>query len=345
MADAARPDPSLLALPKAELHLHLEGSIAPATAVELAARHGVHITAQEVAARYAPGDFAQFIEAFKWVTSFLRDPADYALVMQHLGQSLAQQNVLYAEITLSAGVMLLRKQDPAANLHAIGGAAQKIPSLRCAWIFDCVRQFGPAPAMEVAHRAAALRSDGVIAFGMGGDELSLPASEFRAAYDFAAAAGLHRLVHAGETGGPESVVDAIELLGAERIGHGIAAMRSERLMDSLAKSGVPLEVCPTSNLRTGALARQLGKSAATESEHPLPMLLRRGVRVTLGADDPAMFETSLTAEYELARRIGVAPQDLLRLARSGFECAFLDVPERDALQAEFERGRNAAGLL
>jgi aminodeoxyfutalosine deaminase len=341
----APSDPALLAFPKAELHLHLEGSIEPSTAVELAARHGVALTPREVAARYAPGDFAQFIESFIWVTSFLRGPADYALIMERLAQSLARQNVIYAEITLSVGVMLRRQQDPAANLEAIRAAAARIPTLHCEFIFDCVRQWGPESAMEVARCAAPLRNEGVIAFGMGGDELSIPAADFRAAYDFAAAAGLHRLVHAGETGGPEIIIDAIELLGAERIGHGIGAMRSDRLMDSLAESGVPLEVCPTSNLRTGALARQLGKSSASEAQHPLPMLMRRGVRVTLGSDDPAMFETSLTAEYELARRIGLSPTEFARLAKAGFDYAFLDPPERDALLAKFELGRKAAGLL
>jgi aminodeoxyfutalosine deaminase len=339
------PDPALLAFPKAELHLHLEGSIEPATAVELAARHGVTLTPPEVAARYAPGDFAQFIEAFIWVTSFLRGPADYALIMERLAESLARQNVIYAEITLSVGVMLRRQQIPAANLEAIRAAAAKIPSLRCEFIFDCVRQWGPEAAMEVARCAAPLRNHGVIAFGMGGDELSIPAAEFRAAYDFAAAGGLHRLVHAGETGGPDLIIDAIELLGAERIGHGIGAMRSDRLMDSLAESGVPLEVCPTSNQRTGALARQLRQSSASEAQHPLRMLMRRGVRVTLGSDDPAMFETSLTAEYELARRIGLPDDQFVRLAKAGFDYAFLDPPERDALLAKFEVGRKAAGLL
>jgi aminodeoxyfutalosine deaminase len=338
-------DPALLAFPKAELHLHLEGSIEPSTAVELAARHGVTLTPQEVAARYAPGDFAQFIESFIWVTSFLRGPSDYALIMERLAESLARQNVIYAEITLSVGVMLRRQQHPAANLQAIRAAAATIPSLRCEFIFDCVRQWGPEAAMEVARCAAPLRNEGVIAFGMGGDELSIPAAEFRAAYDFAAAAGLHRLVHAGETGGPEIIIDAIELLGAERIGHGIGAMRSDRLMDSLAASGVPLEVCPTSNLRTGALARQLNRSSATEAEHPLPMLMRRGVRVTLGSDDPAMFETSLTSEYELARRLGLRDHELVRLAKASFDYAFLDPPERDALLAKFEVGRKAAGLV
>jgi aminodeoxyfutalosine deaminase len=342
---SAPADPALLAFPKAELHLHLEGSIEPSTAVELAARHGVPLSVDEVAARYAPGDFAQFIESFIWITSFLRGPADYALIMQRLAESLARQNVLYAEITLSVGVMLRRQQDPTANLEAIRAAAAKTPTLRCEFIFDCVRQWGAEAAMEVARCAAPLRNEGVIAFGMGGDELSIPAAEFRAAYDFAAAAGLHRLVHAGETGGPEIIIDAIELLGAERIGHGIGAMRSDRLMDSLAESGVPLEVCPTSNLRTGALARQLNRSSATEAEHPLLMFIRRGVRVTLGSDDPAMFETSLTREYQLARRIGLRTEEMIALARAGFDHAFLDPPERDALLAKFEVGRKAAGLV
>jgi aminodeoxyfutalosine deaminase len=338
-------DSVLLAIPKAELHLHLEGSVEPSTAVELAARHGVEITAQDVAARYAPGNFAQFIEAFIWITSFLREPADYALIMERLGQSLVRQNVLYAEITLSVGVMLRRKQDPAANLRAIREAVLKFPRLRCAWIFDCVRQFGPAAAMEVAQHSAPLRGEGVIAFGMGGDELSLPASDFRAAYDFAAAAGLHRLVHAGETGGPEEITDAIDLLGAERIGHGIAAIRSERLMNSLAESGVPLEVCPTSNLRTGALAHQLRAPSPTESDHPLRQFIHRGLRVTLGSDDPAMFETSLTTEYELARRIGLPAADVVRLARAGVECAFLEPAERNALLTIFESGIKSSGLV
>ena len=335
----------LTALPKAELHLHLEGSIEPATVVELAARHGVSLTAPEVAARYAPGDFAQFIEAFKWVTSFLREPADYALILERLAESLVHQNVVYAEITLSVGVMLLRKQDPAANLAALRQAARKFPAVRVAWIFDCVRQFGPAAAMQVAEHAAALRTEGVIAFGMGGDERSLPATEFRTAYDFAASARLHRLVHAGETGDPAAISDAIELLGAERIGHGIAAMRSERLMNSLAESGVCLEVCPTSNLRTGALARQRGTPSATESEHPLPLFLRRGLRVALGSDDPAMFETTLSGEYELASRIGLSTTDLVHVARTGFECAFLDASEKQHLLAIFDSKRKSAGLI
>jgi adenosine deaminase len=331
------PPLNLHALPKAELHVHLEGSIEPVTAVELAARHGAEISEGEVTERYAPGDFARFIEAFKWVTSFLREPEDYALIATRLAQSLVRQNVIYAEVTLSTGVMMWRKQDPLANYAALRAAAAQVPGVRLNWIFDVVRQFGPQAAMEVARVASSARNDGVVAFGMGGDELSLPASDFRRVYDFAAAQGLHRLVHAGEIGGLEDVREAVELLGAERIGHGTAVMRSEQMMEDLAARDITLEVCPTSNLRTGALARQLGKADARASEHPLGLFLRRGLRVTLGSDDPAMFETTLTGEYELARGIGLTDQVLVALAETGFSAAFLSTVERSALLRTFQQ--------
>jgi adenosine deaminase len=332
---------NLLALPKAELHVHLEGSIEPAVAAQLASRCGAAITEREVAERYAPGDFARFLDAFKWVTSFLRAPEDYALVATQLAESLVRQNVLYAEVTLSAGVMLRREQDPLANFAAIRKAASQVPGIRINWIFDAVRQFGPQAAMEVARLASSARNDGVVAFGMGGDELALPAKDFRRVFEFAAAQGLHRLVHAGEIGGPEQVNEAVDLLGAERIGHGIAAIRSERTMDYLAARGVTLEVCPTSNLRTGALARQLEKAEAQASEHPLALFLRRGLSVTLGSDDPAMFETTLTAEYELARAMGLREPELVALAEAGFSAAFLSEEDRRGLLASFQQRREA----
>ena len=177
-------------LPLAELHLHLEGSISPATACELAARYATQLSPDEVVARYAYTDFQGFLEAFKWVTSFLRSPNDYALITRRLCEDLRRQNVRYAELTVSVGVMLLRKQDALANFEAMGSATTAENDFpRIAWIFDAARQFGPGSAMEVARLAARAKSEGVVAFGMGGDELFLPAAEFRAAYDYAAAQG------------------------------------------------------------------------------------------------------------------------------------------------------------
>ena len=315
---------SVALVPKAELHLHLEGSIQPSTVCALTARHGVRVTEQEVQRRYAYQNFAEFLEAFKWVTSFLRDPQDYALITRALAEHLLSQLVIYAEVTISVGVMLLRKQSPQANFEAILGAAEDFKSrgLRINWVFDAVRQFGPEAAMRVVEAARQCASKSIVAFGIGGDELSVPTKEFLAVYERAADLGLHRLIHAGEVGGPEQIREAVEIVGAERIGHGIAAMNDPALMDLLADRRIPLEICPVSNIRTGALARQLRQTEAHIEDHPLPVLLRHGVPVVLSTDDPAMFHTTLTEEYEHAHRLGMTENELKRLAQMSFDFAF-----------------------
>jgi aminodeoxyfutalosine deaminase len=260
----AAPLPETIAsLPKAELHLHLEGSVQPATVCALTRRHGVVVSEDEVRRSYAYQDFNGFLESFKWVTSFLRDPQDYALITGDLGEHLLTQGVVYAEITLSIGIMLLRKQRVEANFEAILTAAQAFEGrgLRMNWVFDAVRQFGTEAAMRVVEAVERCGSKSIVAFGIGGDELSIATKEFQPVYDKAGALGLHRLMHAGEVGGPEKIREAIELLGVERIGHGIAAIHDPALMDLLADRRIPLEVCPQSNVRTGALARQLSRTA------------------------------------------------------------------------------------
>jgi len=332
------PEDSLVLweLPKAELHVHLEGSINPYVAVHLAERSGVALDYQRFAARYNFRTFPKFLALFKDVTSLLRNPEDYAGVASIFGYLL--DKTLYAEITLSAGVMLLRKQNVEKNFEAIQSALQKSNyfNARVQWIFDAVRQFGPEPAMEVARIAVKLQSSGVVAFGLGGNELSVPLTEFRRVYDYAAENGLHRVVHAGEVGGPDQVRDAINFLGAERIGHGTAAIRDTELMDLLAEKRIPLEVCPSSNVRTGALAKQLGKKLAHVFDHPLPTFVRRGIPVTLASDDPAMFHTSLYREFAIARAIGLEMKEVLKVARAGFECAFLPPPEKQPLLDHFD---------
>ena len=226
--------------------------------MELAARHGVALTAEDTAPRYAPGSFDQFIENFIWITSFLRGPDDYALIARRFAESLQRQNVLYAEVTLSIGVMFRRNQDPAANFAALRDAAAEVP-WRPAEIYfrrrpPVGRRGGDGGR---ADRRRLLQSPDIIAYGIGGDELGLPTIDLRPVYEFVASQGMHRLIHAGEIGGPEIVRESVELLGAERIGHGIGVMRDERTMDFIAARNIPLEVCPTSNLRTGALARQI----------------------------------------------------------------------------------------
>jgi aminodeoxyfutalosine deaminase len=331
---------AILSRPKAELHLHLEGSVRPATVCALTRRHGVVVAEDEVRRFYAYKDFNGFLEAFKWVTSYLREPQDYALITRDLGEQLLAQNVVYAEITLSIGIMLLRKQDPVANFEAIVAAAGPFAArgLRMNWIFDAVRQFGAEAAMAVVEAAKRCASPSIVAFGIGGDELAVQTTAFRAVYDRAAEIGLHRLMHAGEVGGPEKIREAVELLGAERIGHGIAAIHDPALMDLLADRRIPLEVCPQSNVRTGALAFQLsrdqvsGRKQGTIENHPLPSLLRHGIPVVLSTDDPAMFHTTLLEEYENARSMGLTENELAQLVQMSFDHAFVQRPKAQAAQ-------------
>jgi aminodeoxyfutalosine deaminase len=190
------------------------------------------------------------------------------------------------------------------------------------WIFDSVRQFGAAAAMRVVEVARGCNSRRIVAFGIGGDELSLPVAEFREVYGRAAECGFHKLMHAGEIGGPEMIREAIEILAVERIGHGIAAIRDPALMEMLAERGIPLEICPASNLRTGALAVQLRKDVVAMEEHPLGEIVRRGVPVTISTDDPAMFHTSLEEEYRNAHRMGLSEEELAGVVENGFRFAF-----------------------
>jgi len=327
--------PSIANAPKAELHLHLEGSVQPVTASALARRHGVVVTEDEVRRFYAYKDFLGFLEAFKWVTSYLRDPQDYAIITRDLAEQLLAQNVVYAEVTLSIGIMQLRKQSVEANFEAILAASEPFAArgLRMNWIFDAVRQFGPEAAMAVVDSAARCNHKSIVAFGIGGDELRIDTHEFRHVYDQAASLGLHRLIHAGEVGGPEKIREAIELLGVERIGHGIAAIHDRALMDLLAERQIPLEVCPASNVRTGALALQLQRKEAAIGHHPLRQLQRHGIPIALSTDDPAMFHTTLHDEYTNALRMGLTESELAQLVQSSFTQAFDPQTQKHAHQA------------
>jgi aminodeoxyfutalosine deaminase len=326
---------SIASLPKAELHLHLEGSIQPATVCALTAQHNIVLTEDEVRRRYTYRDFTGFIDAFKWVTSFLREPRDYGLIARDLSEHLLTQGVVYAEVTLSIGVMLLRKQQPEANFETILRATEPFEKrgLRLNWVFDAARQFGADAAMDVVNAAKRSGSKAIVAFGIGGDEMSVATGEFRPVYDRAATMGLHLLMHAGEVGGPEKIREAIELLNVERIGHGIATAHDPALMDLLVDRRIPLEICPQSNIRTGALAKQLRRPEARITDHPLPQLWRHGVPIVLSTDDPAMFHTTLLAEYENAGEMGLNETELAQLVDMSFEHAFLSEADKIALKA------------
>ncbi len=302
-------DDFLLAMPKAELHLHLEGAVEPETLHELDPATPL----EEFRALYSYADFDAFLKAFGAVGKRLRGPADYALVTRRLLERLAEQNVRYAEIMLAAGVVLWKGQPFAPIFDAVCEAAAGSP-VEVRWILDAVRQFGVEQAAEVATLAAERRDRGVVAFGIGGSEERGPAAWFSEVFAFAKRAGLRLTAHAGESMGPESVWAALAL-GAERIGHGIAAVDDPTLMRHLRERDIPLEISITSNLVTGVVQRL--------EDHPVRRLFDAGVPIVLNTDDPAMFGCTLVGEYRLAaNHFGFSEAELRAIADNGFRYAF-----------------------
>jgi adenosine deaminase/aminodeoxyfutalosine deaminase len=325
MTSAPEQPPSsfIRTLPKAELHLHLEGAIEPATLLELRERHGESGTLAEAAQLYRYQDFNGFLMAFKKVTEHLRTAEDYELITYRLMQKLKEENVLHAEVYVSVGVCLWRKQDFAAIFEGLERGRERGERdfrIWLLWIFDAVRHFGTEAAQKVFELAVRYQDRHVIGIGIGGDEQKAPAELFRDAYAYAADNGQRLTAHAGETAGPESIWGALNLR-AERIGHGLTAAQDSELVEELARRQVPVEVCITSNLRTGC-CREL-------SEHPVRNYFDQGLMVTLNSDDPAMFHTSLAREYQLAQEaFGFTDEHLRELARNSFEASFLPAEKK-----------------
>ncbi|MGH9582796.1 MAG: adenosine deaminase [Bryobacteraceae bacterium] len=300
----------LLALPKAELHLHLEGSVLPETIHEL--HPSLSLDAIRRSLQYT--GFAGFLKAYVWLTQQLDSPAAYALAARRLLESLAAQNICYAEITLSAGVILWKQQSIEAIFEAIHAEAAQFPNIKTGWIFDAIRQFGTEQAGLVFEFANRYRNFGVVAVGIGGDEERGPALWFERLYREARAAGLGLTCHAGEVSGPESVWQAINI-GAQRIGHGIRSIEDPRLLETLRERDIPLEICASSNLCTGAVS--------SLERHPLRRLWDAGVPIVLGADDPALFSTNLLHEYTLAAEIfGFSRKEICQLAANSLKYRF-----------------------
>jgi len=291
---------------KAELHVHLEGSIEAETLMAIDAS----VSRQEVEANLYGQTFDEFLRGYIWITKRLKTPEHYAIATRALLDRLAEQDVTYAEITLSAGVVLWKQQDLAAVYDAVWKESQR-SRVRTFWILDAVRHFGADAGMRVAEFAVTRRDQGAIAFGIGGDEARGPAEWFRDVFAYARDGGLRLVCHAGETMGPESVWAALAI-GAERIGHGVTAARDPALLAKLRESNVPLEVCLSSNVCTGVVA--------SLEEHPVRKLYDAGVPIVLNTDDPAFFRTSLTREYELARDVFGLPVE--ELAANSFRYAF-----------------------
>jgi aminodeoxyfutalosine deaminase len=319
-----RPPSSFIRqLPKAELHLHLEGAIEPATLQELRDHHGDRAPGTEAEQLYLYQDFQGFLLAFKNITEHLRTPEDYELITYRLMQHLKEEYVLHAEVYVSVGVCLWRKQDFAAIFEGLDrGRARGARDfgISLLWIFDAVRQFGAEEAQRVFELAVRYQDRQVIGVGIGGDEQKAPPELFRSVYGYAEDNGLRLTAHAGETGPAESVWGALNLR-AERIGHGFTAAQDPDLIEELAYRQIPVEICLTSNLRTGVC-----KAIA---EHPAKSYFDQGIMITLNTDDPSLFGTTLSREYQLAQETFAFTDEHLReLARNSFEASFLPAEKK-----------------
>lgn len=324
------PDETWLrALPKAELHLHLEGTVTPSTLISLSKKHNPTnpLTPSCVEKFYTYTSFTHFLDTFSLVCDLLRTPADYAFITYEMMRALGEQGVLYAEVYIAFGNLLfLRPElDLRDVMRAIENARERATrdfKVDVAWIADATRGRGVEEAGRVFRAAATLRTEfpSLIGIGIGGNEHAGPTALFAELYAEAKEAGLRLTAHAGESTGPDAgpkEIRAALSMEVERIGHGVAAQWDEAVLKELVSRQVPVEVNVTSNVRTGVVSRY--------ASHPLPTFLEARVLVVLGSDDPPMFGSDLLGEYGVVvREYGYGKEECMRLARNSFEASFLD---------------------
>ena len=340
-------------MPKVELHVHLEGAVRAARLLAIWRRHGLHShlqTPEDVGHLFRHASFGEFLDHFRFVVTSFRDVQDLHDIAADLCADLAAQNVVYAEVIFSAAIFARLGIPLGESIAAVSEAAAyaertlagggNVPA-RYNFVIDLVRNFGADSARKLASDIVCLGHPRIVGVHLGGDEVRFPGRDFKAAFGIAREAGLGRAAHAGEADGAESVREAVEVLGASRIGHGIRSLEDASVVRTLLDRQVTLEVCPTSNVCTGVVPDL--------ARHPLPDLLRAGLRVTLGADDPSFFATTLGGELERARtECSLGLEVLEGFGTTGLDAAFLPAPERQARRAGFTaacvRIRSECGL-
>ena len=322
-------------MPKVELHVHLEGSILPRTLQSLAMRNQANLPSLDgdgLTSLYRFQNFNQFLDSYVTITSCLRTPEDYRLIAYDFGCECARQNIRYAEVTFTivtnTQMTGLPWQVILQGLNAGREQAHQEFGVWWQWIFDIVRNF-PDTQAEVLDIALAARDSGVLALGLGGSEKGFPPELFIDTFQRAQTAGLHRVPHAGEHTGPESVWSAINLLQAERIGHGVRSIEDPALVEYLREKSIPLEICPTSNVCLNVYPNY--------AHHPLRKLWDAGLCITIGSDDPPMFSTDLNHEYQhLVQDFGFNQAELEQVSLNGILASFLSQDEKMKLTHDFE---------
>jgi aminodeoxyfutalosine deaminase len=321
-------------LPKAELHVHQVGSASPRIVSDLASRHpGVVPTdPEELRKFYEFRDFAHFVEVYLAVVDLIKTGEDVRLLTYEVAREMAAQQIRYAELTCTPYTSVATGISIEAFTEAIEDArvaAERDFGVVLRWIYDIPGEFGVPAAEATLDYALNHRVDALIGFGLGGPEVGVPRPQFQPHFDAARAAGLRSVPHAGETTGPETIWDALRLLGAERIGHGTTAAQDPALIAHLAETGTPLEVCPSSNIATRAVA--------TLDEHPITAFRDAGVTVTVNSDDPPMFGTSLNREYEIAADLlDLDEAGVADLARTAVRASYAEDAVKTKLLAEID---------
>ncbi len=327
----------LRALPKTEIHVHLEGSIPVEALWRIMEKYGGDPGVPDVRAlreRFRFKDFPHFIETWMWKTGFLREYEDFTLIGEAVARELKRQNIFYAESFFTPLDHERRGLEPRRLAEAIRTGLSRVPEVEVRLIADFGRDYGPERGGSLLEKLAEIGTREIIGVGLGGSEQAFPAEPFAAVYERARTLGFHTAAHAGEAAGAQSVRAAVETLRAERIGHGTRAFEDPAVVDLLARKRVPVECCPISNLRTAVVKRM--------EDHPIRAYFDQGLLVSVNTDDPAMFGNSMEEElYTLRTKLGFSRADVLAILRNGIESTWAPEERKGGLRAALDR---AAGL-
>jgi adenosine deaminase len=320
-------------LPKIELHVHLEGAIPHGALFDLIRKYGGDPSIPDVTAlarRFEYTNFSEFIEAWEWKNRFLREYEDFSHVAELTACDMAGQNIRYSEMFFSPSLFVRKGLGIQELTHAVRKGLSRVPEIEIKLVADLVRDYGPESEMMTLRALRDVKGEGVVGIGLGGSEHEFPPEPFEAIYDEARLMGFHVSAHAGEAAGPESVWEAVRQLRVERIGHGTRAREDPELMDYLQEHRIPIELCPVSNVRTGAVG--------SIAEHPIREYFERGLVISVNTDDPAMFGTTLDAEYDLLmQECGFTRREICGLMLLAIESSWLPEDRKIVLATDFKK--------
>ncbi len=320
-------------LPKIELHVHLEGAIPHGALFDLIQKYGGDPSLPDVTAlarRFEYTNFSEFIEAWAWKNRFLREYEDFSHIAELTARSMADQNIRYAEMFFSPSLFVRKGLGIQELARAVRKGLSRVPEIEISLVADLVRDYGPESEMMTLKALNEVKGEGVIGIGLGGSEHEFPPGPFKAVYEEARLMGFHASAHAGEAAGPESVWSVLRDLRVERVGHGTSVQKDRDLLDHFREHRIPIELCPVSNVRTGAVG--------SLAEHPIREYFEHGLVISVNTDDPTMFGTTLDAEYELLEReCGFARREICGLILHAIESSWLPEDRKILLASDFRK--------